>query len=197
MQERYTDLEADLEKVVIDYITRIESVNSPFMSEIESHKVFEGEKSIMLRESGEEDETNIRTFSSASEIKHQTILYGPLSEIFEAFAPVGIDMMVSKEQLMLDVLQETTAKTGNVIEAKGEPFSPTMVLRLLEEMPIDFDEDGNPKLQYFVGSPRDMRDIQDLIDEFEKDEDRKALKALLERKKVEWRAREADRVLVG
>ena len=32
MQERYPDLEADLEKVVIDYISRIESVKPSLIS---------------------------------------------------------------------------------------------------------------------------------------------------------------------
>ena len=66
------------------------------------------------------------------------------------------------------------------------------------ELEIDFDKDEQPELPTIVVHPDVFKNIAEKLAAFENDpEFRRKRAEILARKKLEWRAREADRKLVG
>lgn len=194
MQKRFPVLERELEEVVTKYVIEVGDHYSPVMSQVRTHRLFEGNASSMLRETGEQEETEIRSFSATLEIPSRTILHGTVDELFDFFTPIGKQMVADKERLMLETVHVATEKTGNIVSAEGKPLTIEKLLELLEIMQIDFDESGMAIMPTLLGSSK-------LISEYERlrraPENQRAFDDLIRQKKAEWLAREADRTLVG
>lgn len=197
MQERYPELEADIADLMNSYVRSVAEVHSPMTGEIHSYVIHEGRRSILRREDGSEDETNMQTHSADCEISQITVLYGTHDQIFEAFTPIGLSMASQKEKMLFEAIREATDKTGNIIDAKGKPLSFDLLMELLEKMPIDFDKDGQAIMPTLAVGP-DMEDkIKKIAKKCETKENIERHTRLMQKKKDEWRAREADRILVG
>jgi len=197
MQETSPKLEEDLEGLLNKYLESAVSMFSPVVSDIDRHRVFEGHRNVMLRDTGEVDETDVRQISGDAELKVETILYGTVQEILETFLPAAESMASGQMQMLIDTLNQATEKTGNKVDGKGKPISFDLILETLEKIEIAFDRDGNPEMPTMMVHP-DMRARLEALDkdpgksDFEKEQ-----KKLIDRKRLEWRAREANRTLVG
>lgn len=197
MLERYIDLERDIDAALTRFIMRVADEYAPIMNEIQTYQIFEGDKTVMIRENGDIEETKIHEAGTEQEIPNETILYGSLQKLADAFRPVGESMANDKERMMFKAMNEVTKKTGNVVDGKGRPFSHELLLEVLERIQIDFDENERPKMPTMVVSPSLGERIQKLMKEQEKPEIQRRFDEVLSKKKVEWREREADRTLVG
>lgn len=96
-------------------------------------------------------------------------------------------------------MDEITERTGNRVDAGGQPFSGEMFLKLLETTEIEFDDDGKPDLssRVFVVHPDMAEPLQQKLKEMESDSDFQAKYGeLMRRKWEEWRDRESNRKLV-
>ncbi len=167
------------------------------MGEMSRHRVFEGRKSAIVRPSGEEDETEFREFSAVSEIPRKTVLYSGLDEILECFIPLAEAMANDQEKMFIETMHQVTNKTGNVVDGRGQPLSHEKILEVLETIQIDFDSDGNPRMPTMMISPAMVPKIRELINDPEAKEFEKKQKEIIEKKRLEWRDREANRTLVG
>jgi len=197
LQETIPQLEEELETLVSRFVENATRARAPAMGEITRHRLFEGHNSAIVRPNGEEDETEIREFSAESEIPSKTVLYANLDEILQCFLPVAEAMASDHEKMFFEVMRETTKKTGNVVDGGGQPLSHEMILEVLETIQIDFDADGNPRMPTMMISPAMEPRIKELIDDpaaknFEKEQQK-----IIEKKRLEWRDREANRTLVG
>lgn len=197
MQEKYPELESEIQTSLFRFVLQIADQNSPITGDIASHPIFEGDKSEMLREDGDCDEINMREFTTENIIPRKTILYGTLREVVDVFKPIGEAMASDKEKLMLDLMEVTTEKTGNIVDGRGKPLSHEMILEVFEKIQIDFDDNGVAKMPTIVASPAMEKKFEELFKGPQAAEFQKKFDALMDRKKAEWRAREADRVLVG
>ncbi|MCC7291844.1 MAG: hypothetical protein IT449_07275 [Phycisphaerales bacterium] len=87
-------------------------------------------------------------------------------------------------------------KAGTTLDAGGKPFDPMMLVEGLEKVDIDFDEQGRPILPTLVSDPALYAAAAPRLAEAEKSADfQRRWKELMERKRMEWRDREADRKL--
>lgn len=197
MQERYPKLEKDIQAVLIQFVSSVADQNSPIMSNVKSHVIHEGQSSAILRPSGERESINMRSFSTESIISKDTILYGKVDEIAEALRPVGEAIATDKEKVMFEALHESTKASGNVVDAKGRPLSLELLLEVLEKIQIDFDIDGQAQMPTMVVAPSMMQKIHEMSTGPDADEYQRKFDELIKHKKAEWRAREADRILVG
>jgi hypothetical protein len=97
-----------------------------------------------------------------------------------------------------EMMHQTTEKTGNVVDAGGKPFSPELMLEALEKIEIDFNSDGSPRMPTMaLGEAQRAKLLESANDSesmaiFEMRRDK-----IIDRKREEWRAREANRILVG
>ncbi|MCK4818719.1 hypothetical protein KA005_23305, partial [bacterium] len=95
-------------------------------------------------------------------------------------------------------LNEVTAKTGNVVDAGGQPLSHELLLKTLETIQLDFDDNGKPIMPTLVVSPQQYEKIKVKNIEWENDpECQKQFEQMMNRKRKEWHDRESNRKLVG
>lgn len=87
---------------------------------------------------------------------------------------------------------------SQTLDAKGRKFDAQLVIELLEKMQIEFYPDGTPH-EIFGDGPLFMPEKMAAVDkEFESNPElKRKFDEMMEKKKEEWRAREADRKLVG
>lgn len=92
-------------------------------------------------------------------------------------------------------MNEVTAKTGNVVDAGGKPFSEDTFLDGMEAMEHSFARDGSWQPPTMIVGPGMAENIA-AAGEMSAASN-KRLKAILEKKRDAFRRREAARILVG
>lgn len=167
------------------------------LAEAKHMPVFEGDRVVTIRHDGSSDEIDFRTLESGVTIRPDEIPdLDPVALIKksdEAAKDIG-------EQQFLMALgrfaELSEAGSGMVRRGEGE-FGVEQFFSILEELWVDFNQEGIPELQIICGemAAEKFREVLHLID---KDP---ALKArfddIMDRKRVEYRARQAHRQLVG
>ncbi len=194
MNETFPELEEKLNRLVEQALNNVISGSSSLLNNITRSRCFEGNKSLIRRSSGEEEETEKRHSSGETEIPVEKILYGSIENIFEHYKQAAVAMAYEQEKFLLESIDRTVQNTGNVVDAKGQPLSPEAILQLLEMVEINFTEGGKSMTSSFACSPSAREKLQPLLDDLVKT---KEYKELIERKRNEWRDREANRTLVG
>ena len=146
---------------------------------------------------GETEESNYELFSGALEVNHQDLIErGPIA-LKEGLENVAKELSSQQSKMILEHLNQITAKTGNVVDAGGQAINPDLILQMLEKMEMDFSEDGQPRLPTLVGSPEYYERLKEKMPEWEKDEHyNRKFNELIERKRQEWHDRESHRKLV-
>ena len=194
MNETFPELEEKLNRLVEQALNNVISSSSPLINNIRRFRYFEGNKSLIRRPSREEEETEKRYSSGETEIPVEKILYGSIENIFEHYKQAAVAMAYEQEKFLLESIDRTVQNTGNVVEAKGQPLSPETILQLMEMVEINFTKDGESMTSSFACLPSLSEKLQPLLDDLVKT---KEYKELIERKRSEWRDREANRTLVG
>ncbi|WP_306142619.1 hypothetical protein [Roseibium sp. MMSF_3412] len=197
MQETIPQLENEIEELVSRFVEHETKVRSPGIGEVPRHRVFEGDQSAIIRPDGENDDTDFREFSATSRIPSNKILYSTFDEILKYFVPVAEALASHQATMFFEVIDQTTKKTGNIIDWKGNPLSFETILEALEKVQIDFDEDGKPSMPTMVISPSMRPKIEELMSDPKRPEFERKQKEIIEKKRLEWRDREANRTLVG
>src|SRR5262249_54544676 len=119
-------------------------------------------------------------------------------EVLAALEGAADDMARQTETMLFRKLDETTAQVGNVLDAGGRPFEPSMLLEMLERTWIDFNDEGKPKMPTIVLHPNVFESVKERLLALDSDGDFQAKQAeILAKKKEQWRDRESNRKLVG
>ena len=194
MHETFLKLEEDLAKRFLQIVF---STNSPsIMDNVDVYQIFEGKRSLIQRPDGEEEEIEMKRLSVKTEIHSEKILYGTIQDILKCLQPVGEAMKTEQEKVILEAADKATEETGNIVEGKDRTLSHEMILEALAMTQIDFDRDGKPMF-FLYCSPSMYSRIQELTNDPKSVEFKNQYDELIKRKRSEWRAREANRVLVG
>jgi len=93
----------------------------------------------------------------------------------------------------LSIVQRTIEKTGRGVNAEG-PLTVELLLKMLGGMHIEFDGKGNPELPTMMMHPTVREVAEARTGEMLRDN---RYADLIDRKRLEWREREASRKLVG
>lgn len=97
-----------------------------------------------------------------------------------------------------DEISKSVEEVGNVIDAKGGPFTVEMCLELLEKVELEFYEDGTPHELTLVCSPKMAPRMKAELQHLHTDPElARRYNELIEQKRDEWRERENTRKLVG
>lgn len=116
-----------------------------------------------------------------------------LPEVAAAYDDMARQFAEQQERMMMNTMDEVTARTGNVVNGEGKALSADKLLELFEKMEHSFSADGSwnaPTL--WGGAPTST--VQEVMSDpaFQV-----RLNELLIRKRNEYRRREAGRILVG
>jgi len=107
------------------------------------------------------------------------------------------EMKKEKARLFFEKMKEVTDRTGNVVDAKGQPFSFELFVDSIKKIWIEFDESGRPHMPTMVVSPEIGEKLRVLLPEWKKNpEYKKIIDEIIEAKRKEWNDRESHRKLV-
>jgi hypothetical protein len=176
---------------------RKQSVSDPLVGSITQVLVHEGDKLIYHTVEGDKKETTFNKIQSEFTMKNDEIIDKGAKALVSTINEIAGDFQNQIGNNILAKLEDTTKETGNIIDGKGQEISPDLIIKALEKMPIDFDEEGNPYMPTLFVSPEMGKKIGDKIPEWEKDETHKRrVDELMLKKKEEWNDRESNRKLV-
>lgn len=189
-----------LSKLMSRMRSRARQETGPF-AQMPVKQIVEGRgKWKMIRADGSVDDAPLKKFGaemkiSISEIENLSMGFGLILHKFDEVAE-SIGTTLSRH--FYDKISKVTDQVGNLIDAKGKPFSPELFLKGLETIQIDFAPDGSPKLPTYVVHPSQFEQAKKVIEEAQTGlKFRKEYLRIIEEKRLDWRARESARKLVG
>jgi hypothetical protein len=101
-------------------------------------------------------------------------------------------------QHLLETLEAGTRRVGNVIDGEGKPISAEKILDLFDKIAISFDPNGRPQMPTGLAGGAQAEAYRVQLARIDTEPALKArMKQIIDRKREEWRAGEAHRVLVG
>lgn len=168
------------------------------VSKIGRSRIFEGQKNVIVRPTGERDETKMIEESVELRIPGEEARNLSLDGLLERLGGVAKEMAGRQERHLFATISETLAGKPNTVDAKGEKFSPELFYRMIEKIQIDFRPDGTPIMPTMYISPAQAKDVKAATIQADADPAfGKRFDEMMAKKREEWRAREASRQLVG
>lgn len=178
------------------YAQRKARLISPF-ADVQIRYLHEGRSMKVKRADESESSSEVQQLSSTFEIKHDEIPELTFDKVIEKYDAVILDMVQQQTGFAFNRLNEEIPESQN-IDAKGRKLDAEIIIEMLETIQLEFYPDGRPhELHVFGGlfSPERLRAVDE---EFKNNPElQKRHDELMARKRDEWRAREANRKLVG
>lgn len=170
---------------------------SSIMAEIKTVPHFEGDRMSTKHDDGDIDKSNYNRISTELSVKTDDIIKFGFKAFIEAINKAAEELKSQQSKMVFEKLIEVTTKTGNVVDAEGKPISYELILKTLETIQLDFDDNGNPLMPTIVVSPKQYEKIKEKIVEWENDpECNKQFEKIMNQKRKEWHDRESNRKLV-
>ena len=160
--------------------------------------VFEGNKTILIREDGSVEEMDPKLATAKLEVNTSEFEKMNDEIVFNKINDVAENIAEQQAKSFYEVVGKAAEEVGNVVSADGEPFSMDLFFEGLQKIDVDFDESGNPIGLAVAMSPKLYQSAAKVFEKAKNDPEMdKRFDAIMERKKEEWRVRESNRKLVG
>lgn len=170
---------------------------SGFLNEVPTYQHHEGNRWRLTREDNSFDDSEYQELSAGFTVKNEDIPELTPDKIRELLDEVAEEMCKQQSQHMFGKIFEATHAVGNVINASGKPFSPELFLEMLDRIELSFDEDGKWIPPTMIVHPEFIAANKDVLANLDKDPELQARQTeIINRKREEWRDREAYRKLV-
>lgn len=169
-----------------------------FLSQVSRKYLHEGGQCFLRRADGSEGVTAIQRISATSNLPNNFDDIPTLAEsdILKLLDNLGESMAFEQAKVMLQTMDQAIKEVGNV----GTPGLTTVeqIFEAFEKQQMDFGDDGEPKYSTFMVPSESVGDrIKEALKQIEEDTTlSRRMKLLLEKKREEWRDREASRNLV-
>jgi hypothetical protein len=168
------------------------------LSDVPQGRVFEGRRNVIVRPDGSEDETKMREISAETRFAADDMRELHLPKLLEKLDAMVQEMAATQARHFYETMSEGVQKVGNTVDGGGQRFTAELFLQAMEKILIDFNADGSPEMPTVHISPNQTDDVKRMIERFESEPDlKKRFDTIMTKKREEWRAREADRKLVG
>jgi hypothetical protein len=169
---------------------------SPY-SAVQTRYLHEGHRMRVVRPDDTESESGMVQMSSMLEFKMDEIEDQTLDKVIAKIDATVLDMARQQVQFIRQRMNSEIPE-AQTLHAKGRKLDGALLLEMLEKMQIEFYPDGTPHEIHVDGELFTGGALQAALKEFDTNADlKKRHDDLMERKREEWRAREADRKLVG
>lgn len=177
------------------YVRRKAREISPYGA-VQTRYHHEGRAMKITRADQSESTSGMEKLSVHLEIEFDEIENLTLQKAIEKHDAMIADM-VQKQTHFIRERMSSEIPESQTLNAKGRRFDAQVVIDTLEKMQIEFYPDGTPHEIFLDPSP--TPETMAAVDkEFESNPElKRKFDEMMEKKKEEWRAREADRKLVG
>lgn len=177
------------------YMRRRAREISPYGA-VQTRHFHEGRAMKITRADQSVSTSGMEQLSVLFEIKYDEIENLTLQKAIEKHDAMIVEM-VQKQINFIRERMSSEIPESQSLDAKGRRFDAQILIEILEKMQIDFYPDGTPH-EIFLDPPPTPEVMAAVDKEFEsKPELKMKFDKLMEKKKEEWHAREADRKLVG
>jgi hypothetical protein len=167
------------------------------LADVQTRFLHEGRGMKVKRPDDSESNSAVQLFSSIMEVRIDEIPDFTLEKAIAKFDEMVLDMVRQQTGFALGRISEEIPSTQTV-NAKGKTLDAEMVLEMFEAIQLEFYPDGRPHELHVIGglfTPERMRAVDE---EFANNPElQRRRDDLMEKKREEWRAREASRKLVG
>lgn len=169
------------------------------IGEMPQYIIKEGSNPVTIRPDASRDETTLKAASAETIFKAEEIPHLTAEQRVARLDDVARDMANQMSSHAFATINKAIDKVGNVVNGKGKPFSPEAVFEVLEKIQLDFEADGVKHKELTVIIPPAMSDrVRETFEQIHQDSElSKRYKEIIDKKREEWRAREAARKLVG
>jgi len=165
---------------------------------LKKYRAFEGRSFATKTEDGKVLKSDPKELSGKVAIKFEDIQSDDPMRILAHLDKIAREIAESQTKALFDQLGKTCAETGQTIDFGGKPLTVEMLFQTMENMLIEFDKDGKANKLTFVFGPQLTGRVKEILEELETNSDlKKQYDNLMERKRLQWRDREASRKLVG
>ncbi|MCD7059317.1 hypothetical protein [Pelagibacterium xiamenense] len=167
---------------------------SPIFRKIRKHIQFEGRAATIHRHDDTSDPTKFQHATGEMTVRRAAMRAFGLPEVASAYDNVARQFAQQQEKMMIEMMNDVTAKTGNIVNGNGQPLGAEMLLELFEKMEHNFSVDGVWLPPTLWGAPEMTNAHAAAMADpaFQRE-----LGKLLGRKRNEHRRREAGRILAG
>jgi hypothetical protein len=168
------------------------------LSDIAGVIIHEGNSNRILGSDGDERVTKTREASAESIVKADEVPEMSFQQVLQRLDQIAASIGQQQAKHFFEEIGDAVDRVGNTVDAQGQPFSIEKYFEMLERVQIEFNEDGTARMPTLVTGPALEPKIKVVLDELHNNpKHRKRFSEIMMQKKEEWRAREADRNLVG
>lgn len=180
-------IEKDFNAYVVDSIHD----KDPLLGQIKLVTIHEGDRSVVVQDNDHVVDDPFQEFESTLKVETIDIIENGVEAYYRAASSLIREMQERQSKLLFQRVDESTQRTGNVIDGKGRDLIDTY-LEAIEKTQIEFDSNGNPT-QIVVVGPENEAKLRELYSD---QTFQIQYKHLMKKKWEEWCDRENNRKLV-
>jgi hypothetical protein len=193
----YPALKTQLHELLDRFLQQRVAHHQGLLGRVGRHRIFEGDKTFLRRSSSDTETNNFTDFSGSRTLSAASIGTMTFVDVLRELDALAAEMAAKTSKHFFEGLDRTLEAAGQVDDAKGEKISPALILRMLERIEMDFDAAGQHHLSIVI-HPSKTEAFAAALRELDEDSAmRERHRDIIERKREEWRVREASRRLVG
>jgi hypothetical protein len=189
----------DLFAILIRYLRNATHQRLGAFSDVPRHVVHEGKDMRVQRSDGSVEDFGMKGASAEMLTKVEDIPHMSLEDRIKQLDELAHTMAKQMSQHMYESLTESLEKAGQVVDARGKPLDIETIFEVLEKVEMDFDSQGNLADGFrFVVGPALIPRIREMMEQEKNDPTiKRRREAIMAKKWLAWRDREATRKLVG
>ena len=169
---------------------------APVLGQVHRFQQHEGARAVLARGDQSSAEMTYGPAHFEFVLANEEMRAGDLGSLKSKLSGLAEQMAEVQSKLMFARIGEAAESVGNVVDAGGA-FQQKHFLEMIEKVQTDFDpETGQPVNQSFVMHPDTAKKVIPQVQAWEKDPEFVAqYERIMDKKREEWRAREACRKL--
>lgn len=191
-------LKQDIVRALNIYVQKKIREGLGVLNEAPKRTMHEGDRQRVVREDGSVDESPLHRSGTELTLDHEEIPFLTIEARQQKLDVIAAEMARQMSEHMFGTINRVIDERGQSFDNMGQPLSAESIFQMMEKIETDFDEQGNPAQMSVVIPPALASVSKQIISQFETDPVlQKRYLAIIEKKRMAWRDREATRKLVG
>jgi hypothetical protein len=167
------------------------------LSLFNSYRQHEGDRFTIVQEDQTVRTSRYRQVEVEGSLRVADLLANGTQAIRDMLATMAEGLSKDQVKMFEEVMKSATDEAGTAVHADGRPFSAKLFIEAIEKMELSFDDHGNWEMPTLVGHPMHTARITSELARLDATPElHTKATAIVNRKREEWRAREARRALV-
>jgi hypothetical protein len=190
-------LKNDIQWLLTRYLRNQINARLGVFNEAPKHKAFEGNRMRVMRADGTVTDSEYKESSAELSVSLGEVPKLSIEDRLLRINNIADEMAGQMSKHLFETLTKAIDSVGNVVDRKGKPFDAETVFEAFNTVQIEFDEAGNHNMSW-VMHPNLIEKAKKVFEQIDSDPVlKRRFDEMMERKRVEWRDREASRKLVG